>query len=118
MSNYLRNLKIWLLGWGRFDQIAFKSGWGPKSPAWFALYAIDYGTRVLTGGACVSWSRWFFEYRARYRWAKFIDRILGHIDPQHGEHAGPPLWGTRDCDPRLQAVLVVMWCAILIGVLL
>lgn len=107
------NLWRWLTGFRRFDEIDFKEGWSAKSPGWWALYLVDYGTRVACGGACVSWSRAAFEYRATSRLAKFVDRFLGKFDPQHGEHAGPPLWGTSDCPPSLQVALVVFWLAVL-----
>lgn len=102
--NYFTNLWLWLAGFTRFDEIEFKPGWSASSPAWWALYLVDYGTHVLTGGAVVSWSRWAFENRARYRVAKFVDRFLGKFDPQHGEHAGPALWGTRDCELGIRLV--------------
>jgi hypothetical protein len=90
------NLRAWLDGFGRFDEISFKAGWSGKSPAWLILYALNYGTRVLTGGACVSWSRWFYEHSPDYRWAKFVTRLLNKLDSNHGADSGPPLWGTQD----------------------
>jgi hypothetical protein len=93
--SYFSNVKAWVKGFGRFDEIDFKPGWSGKSIAWWLLYGIDYGTRVLTGGACISWSRWFYD-NSRWRPAKFATRLLNRLDPNHGAESGPALWGTED----------------------
>jgi len=112
------NLWRWLTGFTRFDEIDFKEGWSAKSPGWWALYLIDYGTRVLTGGACISWSRWFYLHRDEYRLAKFLDRLLGKADSNHGEEAGPALWGTQDCDPLVQIALGLGWAVLVLWLLI
>lgn len=96
MSRYTDNLKAWAAGWGRFDEINFKAGWSGKSPRWWLLYGLNYGTRVLAGGACISWSRWFHLTRDVYPASRFMDRLLSRIDSDHGAGAGPPLWGTAE----------------------
>lgn len=105
--SYIRNVKAWGKGFGRFDEISFKPGWSAKSPGWWFLYTLNYGTRVLSGGACVSWSRWFYLH-SQNPVAKFITRILNKLDDSHGEQAGPPLWGTEDT-PFAKAGAVIFW---------
>jgi hypothetical protein len=94
--SYLSNVKAWAVGYGKFDEVSFKPGWSGKSIAWLLLYTWNYGTRVLTGGACVSWSRWFYAHAPYYRWAKFITRLLNKLDDNHGANAGEVLWKTTD----------------------
>jgi hypothetical protein len=93
---YLHNIRQWLTGFVRFGEISFKPGWSGKSPAWWLLYAFNYGTRVLTGGACVSWSKWFYLNRNEDRLANLVTKLLDKIDWQHGYRAGPILWNTTD----------------------
>lgn len=90
---YLRNLSQWFLGLFRLGRISYKENWN----AWkFApLYLVNYGTHVLCGGACVSWSRYFHDNRDRQP-QRFMDRTLGWLDPNHGAETGPALWGTKD----------------------
>ena len=71
-----------------------------------------YSTR-LTGGAVVSWSRWFYDNR-QYRIPRFFDRLLNHFEEGHGRSAGPPLWGTQDCSPLFRCAAVAL---VLLGVL-
>lgn len=97
MSNYIHNLRLWLTGFGWFGQLTFRAGWSAESWKWRVLYAVDYGSHVLSGGAVVSWSRWFYDNRDRYRVARFLDRLLNHFEDNHGRSAGPALWGTKDC---------------------
>jgi hypothetical protein len=94
---YFSNVKLWYAGFDRFGELKFQAGWSADSWQWTFLYAIDYSTHVLTGGAVVSWSRWFYDNRNEYRVAKFMDRLLNHFEEGHGRSAGPPLWGTKDC---------------------
>ena len=93
---YFINLYLWFRGFAWFDTIQFRAGWTAKSIKWWALYTIDYGSHVLTGGAVVSWSRWFYDNR-HLRIANFFDRLLNHFQEGHGRSAGPPLWGSKDC---------------------
>ena len=110
---YLHNLRAWLTGFRRFGEIrGWKNGWSADSWQWRLLYLFDYGSHVLSGGAVVSWSRWFYDNR-QYRIPRFFDRLLNHFEDGHGRSAGPPLWGTKDCDvkQRLLAIgaLVAAW---------
>jgi hypothetical protein len=52
----------------------------------------------------VSWSRWFYDNREKYRVANFFDRLLNHFEDGHGRSAGPALWGTVDCSWRTRLV--------------
>jgi len=114
VKTYLINLKLWALGFGRADEIKFKPGWSASDKRWLALYLLDYGTHVLTGAAVVSWSRWFYDNKATNRFAAFMNRLLNHLDAQHGAMAGPALWGTKDCTRRVRIVVT----AVLLGLIL
>lgn len=113
MPQYLTNLKLWGTGWQKFDQLQFKAGWRGDQWRWRALYLFDQGTRVLLGGAVVTWSRWFHDNRDKYGWAKFCDRLLNHVEHHHGENSGPILWGSRDTAAAhlvpLMLVMALLW---------
>lgn len=114
MGRYARNLRLWLTGFRRFKELTFRAGWSADSLRWWLLYSIDYGSHVLTGGAVVSWSRWFYDHREQ-RIPGFFNRLLNHAEDGHGRIAGPALWGTVDCDWRVRLVATA---AILLMVLL
>jgi hypothetical protein len=115
MKNYLHNLKRWLLGFAWADGITFKPGWSADW-RWYLLYGLDYGTHVLTGAAVVSWSRWAYDNRRTNRAAAFLNRLLNHLDAQHGAEAGPALWGTQDCSRRVRLVVNTGWAIGLLAV--
>ena len=104
---YLHNLRAWLTGFRRFGELSFKAGWSADSWQWRLLYLFDYGSHVLSGGAVVSWSRWFYDNR-QYRIPRFFDRLLNHFEDGHGRSAGPPLWGTQDCSPLFRCAAVAL----------
>lgn len=113
MAQYIENLRLWATGWARFDELRFKAGWSGDSWRWRLLYLFDQGTRVLLGGAVVTWSRWFHDNRDRYGWAKFCDRLLNHVEHHHGANSGPVLWGSKDTAGAhlvpLLALAVLWW---------
>ena len=90
------NMKAFLTGYLRFGEIDFKPGWDGYQLRWLLLYTCNYGTRVLTGGACVSWSKWFYLTRETVWLSKVMTRVLNFLDPKHGYEAGPILWETTD----------------------
>lgn len=92
-------------------QITYKEGWGPWK--FLLLYIFDYGTKVLTGGACITWSRWFYEKRTTNRLARFMDDLLDRVDPKHGYRSGPALWGTQDCPLWVRVPATVVWAWLL-----
>lgn len=106
MKTYLLNLKLFLTGFARFSELSFKPGWSATSPGWWLLYTFDYGTHVLTGAACVSWSRWAWDYREKYGLAEWLNRLLGE---RHTSDAGPALWGTVDSDWRVRVGVTLAW---------
>lgn len=112
--SWSRNVKAWAAGWGQEPPGGFKPGWGWSSPKWLLHYGFNYGTRTLTGGACISWSRWFYLNRDRLGSAGFATRLLNRLDPKHGEKAGPALWGTEDTD-FAAAGAVIFWSVVLAG---
>ena len=105
---YFANIRAFITGFSRFGELTFKAGWSADSWQWTFLYAIDYGSHVLTGGAVVSWSRWFYDNREKYRIANFFDRLLNHFEDGHGRSAGPALWGTVDCSWRTRLVVAAV----------
>lgn len=108
MAQYIKNLKLWATGWQKFDQLLFDEGWGGDQWRWRALYLLDHGTRCLMGGAVVTWSRWFHDNREKYGWAKFCDRLLNHVEDDHGEDSGPVLWGSKDTEVAHLLPLLVL----------
>lgn len=107
MKTFIINLFVFVRGLGKLDTLKYKAGWN----AWkfLPLYLFDYGTHVLTGGAVVSWSRWFWEHRKTNRLAAFINRLLGHADKNHGQLSGPPLFGTVDSPTAVRCLLCAGW---------
>lgn len=101
---YFINLYLWFRGFAWFRSLKFRQGWSASSLRWWLLYLVDYGSHVLTGGAVVSWSRWFYDNRD-YRIANFFDRLLNHFEEGHGRSAGPPLWGTKDCNIKYRLLV-------------
>lgn len=115
--SYRRNLTLWWLGWRFFEALTFKAGWSADSPKWWLMYALNHGTRTLTGGAVMPWSRWFYETRNRY-WlsamaVRVVDAVLG---ANHCRDAGPALWGTQDTD-YAGPMAYVWWLLIVPGAL-
>ena len=102
---YVHNIKSWAVGFGRFGELTFKAGWSADSWRWRVLYLVDYGSHVLTGGAVVSWSRWFYDQRDK-RIPRFMNRLLNHFAERHGEQAGPPLWSTKDCELKYRLLTI------------
>lgn len=61
-TSYWRNVWRWLAGFGRLGALRYKPGWSARSPAWIAVYLIDYGAAVvLLGIGCQPISRWAGE---------------------------------------------------------
>lgn len=92
MKQYILNLKAWATGFARLGELDYFPGWNVWK--FLPVYLLNHGTRILTGGACSSWSRWFYENRSKLRFAKFMDRLLNKFDSNHGQDAGGVLWGT------------------------
>jgi hypothetical protein len=103
MMQYLINLRLWWVGFRRLGELTYLPGWTPLR--FFPVYLLNHGTRVLTGGACSSWSRWFYENRDKLRFAKFMDRLLNKFDTHHGAESGEVMWGTVSLPYWQQAVL-------------
>ncbi len=115
MKQYISNLILFVRGFRWLNNLTYKDGWGPRK--FLPMYAIDYGLHVLSGGAVISFSRWFYDNRQRYWWARAADSILNWFDKDHGKKAGPALWGTTDCAWPVRLVFTVLWCyAIFAGV--
>lgn len=106
---YFTNLGKYLAGFMLLGTIRYKPGW--NALYFFPLYVFDYGSHVLTGGAVISWSRWFHEHREINRVAKFFDRFLNKFDDKHGAESGPALWGTQDCSITTRTISTLFWLA-------
>lgn len=109
---YPRNIYLWLTGFFKLGQIAYKPGWN----AWkfLPVYLIDIGLNTLTGGAVCTISRRAQDHRSGWFWDKILDAIE-HFDEQHGALSGPPLWGTKECSKSVQ-VLAAMLCVVAVSV--
>ena len=117
MKTLLVNLQAFILGFGKLKALKYKKGWNRWK--FLPLYIFDYGSHVLlTGGAVVSWSRWFYVHRKTSRVAAFMNRLLGHAERNHGQLAGPPLWGTVDCPRWVRVILCLSWGALILWSLL
>lgn len=108
--NYLDNVKAWLIGYGRFEEIEdWKPGYGPDKLRWKLLYTFNHGTRALSGGAVVTWSRWFYLQRRELGSAAFLTRLLNFVlGEDHGKDSADPMWGTSDT-PHAVAGAVIFW---------
>mgnify|MGYP001562215685 FL=1 len=116
---YVTNVKLWLIGWSRFDEIIFKKGWSGRSPRWWLIYGLDYGTCCLCGCGVQSWSRFWYwrsqwmrvgsgpSYRKDsthellnahhcHRFSAFMTRLLDRLesDGVHGAQTGSILFGS------------------------
>jgi hypothetical protein len=110
---YLKNIKLWLQGFGKLDQLTYKPGWNKYK--FFFLYLLDHGTHViLSGGAVVSWSRWFYETRKKYKSSKFLTRLLNWFDDNHGAEAPSAYWNSEPCPPRQRAIIALTWTVLFI----
>ena len=106
----MNSLVKWLTGFTKLGTLSYKPGWNKWK--FLPLYLVDYGTHVLTGGAVVSWSRWFYDNRKTNRVAAFMNRLLGHIEDDHGQMAGPPLWGTVDLPAPIRILIICAWIGV------
>jgi len=110
---YTDNVRAWWGGFERFAEIQkWKPGWSGDQLRWKIVYALNHGTRALTGGPCVTWSRWWYENREKLGHAKFMTRALNHFEDEHGANSGPALWGTSDS--RLAVPGAVLFLVILV----
>jgi hypothetical protein len=116
MREYFHNVKTWVWGFTQLgkDKIpgGYKEGWGPVK--FFPVYLFNIGTNVLTGGAVSTWSRSFYEYRKKgNRIAKFLDRLLGKLDDNHGEESAPAYWGTAALPWHRRLIIVATWALVI-----
>jgi hypothetical protein len=110
MSNYIRNLRLWLTGFRLLGAIAYKPGWNPWK--FLPVYLLDCGLNVLTGGAVCPLSRRFQDHRSGWVWDKILD-VIETFDKYHGINAGPPLFGSVECSKRVQIFVITAWLAAL-----
>ena len=113
MNTYLRNLSLWLRGFGKLRTLRYKPGWGPW--AFLLPYCTTYLLGTLAGYGVVSLSRAWFDRstirrndyeseddgagdRWRYPFARWVTRLLNWAFPgsRHGRETGPRLWGSEN----------------------
>ena len=118
LIRYTRNISEYLLGFVKIftGGIKYKKKWGPVS--YTALYVLDVGPSVLTGGA--PWET--FSSRFQKDRHTFVARIvLGVIEkflPDHGQRVLDAYHGegsdvNKELSGRLQAGLGVFWAAVI-----
>ena len=108
-----RNVLLWLRGFSRLRQIAYKPGWSARK--FLPLYLVDYGVNVLTGGAVESISRRAERHRQGRLWDWLLD-LIERLDPQHGRNAGPALWGSVEAGKAAQVAAVIFWLVVIVWV--
>lgn len=111
LKHYRENVRLWWEGIGKLDQIGYKKGWNAM---WFLpMYLLNYGTHVvLWGGAVVSWSRFSYASRHKYKMARLVNAVLDFFDRDHGANAGPALWDTTPAPSSEARVVRAFWAAI------
>jgi hypothetical protein len=98
MSNYLLNLKLFLLGFWKLGALNYKPGWTPIK--FLPLYLFDYGFCVLVmAGPVVSVSWYVGEY-----W---------NVPGSHFALAGDPLWESVRSPPWVRIVVPALWASLL-----
>lgn len=113
-TSYWRNVWRWAAGFGRLGTLRYKPGWSARSPAWIAVYLIDYGAAVLVLGiGCQPISRWAGE-RDHQPW-RALARLLNRLDDGHTDEAGGLLWQTAPCRDRTRYVVMTCWALALVA---
>lgn len=116
MTQYLRNVTLWLRGFSWLwddSRIRYKSGWGPWK--FLPLYLIDHGFACLVLGLGVQpVSRWAGDRYDHQPW-RWIARALNALDEGHTSEAGGLLWGSQPCRDRVRYVVMATWATIIVG---
>ena len=119
MTQYLRNLTLWVRGFGWLwddSRIRYKPGWGPWK--FLLLYLLDHGIACVVLGLGVQpVSRWAGDRYDHQPW-RVLARVLNAIDEGHTSAAGGLLWGTRPCRDRTRYVVMMLWCLFTMGVMM
>lgn len=109
-GQYFFNLRAWSRGWRKFDEIGnWKPGWDGTQLRWKLIYATNYlVTCLVFAGPVATMSWWMNLHRQGKVWDAILDGIEKH-DPGHGEAAGGPLWGTKECSLPIRIAAPVLW---------
>lgn len=112
-GQYLVNVGMWVAGFALLPTITYFPGWNWLK--FLPVYLLNHGTRVLTGGPVVSWSRYLYDVSGEHRLAKFLTRLMNIVDDDHGEESGQSMWDTVACPVWFQVVLSLAWGWLIFG---
>ena len=114
MKQYIRNVTLWVRGFGwlwNADRIRYKPGWGPWKFA--PLYLIDHGFACLVLGLGVQpVSRWAGDRLDHQPW-RWIARALNALDDGHTAEAGGLLWGSQPCREPVRHYVLLAWIGLM-----
>lgn len=114
MRQYLANVWLWLRGFALLGTVPLKAGWR-NGPAWWAVYAVDYGAACIFLAVGVQpISRWAGE-RAKHAPWRQLAALLNRLDAQHTSSAGGLLWGSQPCPPRVRYAVAGAWAGLVLG---
>lgn len=114
MIEYLRNIRLWLRGFRRLDDLNYKAGWSASS--FLPLYLLDVGACVvLLAGPVCTVTRYAQMHRSGAAWDKLLD-VLERFDAEHGQRSGPVMWGSVEPPKWVRIVVPVGWLALIVAV--
>jgi hypothetical protein len=115
MKQYFKNIGLWIVGFFKLGKLRYKEGWN----AWkfFPVYLLDVGFCVLVAAGPVATHSWFMNHH-RDGWLndKVLD-LIEKVDEDHGEAAGPPLWGSKEPPQDVRIFVTSVWVAIALGLI-
>lgn len=113
MTQYIRNIWLWLRGFPRLGTVTLKPGW-KNGPAWWLVYLFDYGAACIFLGLGVQpISRWAGLHVKQAPWG-WLAALLNTLQAGHTTQAGGLLWGSQPCPRRVRYAVILVWLAIIL----
>lgn len=111
-NRYWTSVYRWARGFAHLDEVPLKPGW-KNGPAWWAVYALDYGAAcILLGLGVQPISRWAGQRVKHAPWG-WLAWLLDRLDRGHTANAGGLLWATQPCEPHIRLAVVIAWVVVL-----
>ena len=114
MTQYLRNVTLWLRGFSWLwddSRIRYKPGWGPWK--FLPVYLLAHGIACVVLGIGVQpVSRWAGQRVKHAPWG-WLAWLLDRLDRGHTANAGGLLWSTQPCEPHIRLAVVIAWVVVL-----